>query len=281
MTAPVGELTLDGGAAQSDAAIRRKHPGLTSTRLRLMQIGVGVAVVALWQLAYSLRVGPPVLAVSPGEVLSFLVDGFYTGEIWNDLGATLAATVVAFVLASVIGVFIGLTLALLPTVERVLDPYLTALNSMPRIALGPLFLVYFGIGLESKVALAFSLVVFILMINTRSGVLSVDDELLRMTRVYGASRVQTFFKVLLPGSVPSIFAGLRLGLIYALLGVITMELIAAQTGLGARIVYYSAVFQIAPIVGILIILAIVASLLNLGMAFAEARLLRWRAPNTK
>lgn len=240
------------------------------------QIAVGAVLLGLWQLVTVAKLVRPVLASSPGDVWNFLVESVRTGELWTHLSATLSATLIAFVLASIVGVIIGVSLGVLPRVQRAIDPYLNAFNSMPRIALGPLFVLYFGFGTEAKVALAFSLVVFILIINARAGVLSVDPDLMRLGAALNASKLQLFSKILLPSSIPSIFAGLRLGLIYSLLGVVTAEIIAAQTGLGAQILYYSAIFNIEGIYAILIVLAIIASILNSLMGIAERRLLRWR-----
>lgn len=233
-------------------------------------------ILGLWQWVSVAKLIKPVLASSPAEVWDFLIEIGRSGELWVNLRATLEATVLAFVLGSVTGVVLGLSLAVMPRLERAIDPLLNALNGMPRIALGPLFVLYFGFGLAAKVALGFSLVVFILMVNARAGALSVDPDLIRLSRALNASRLQMFTKIMLPSSIPAIFAGLRLGIIYALLGVITAEIIASQTGMGARILYYSNVFQIKGVYGILIILAIVAAVLNTLMAWAERRLLRWR-----
>lgn len=241
-----------------------------------IQIAVGVVILAVWQLVTTTGLVRPVLASSPAEVWHFLVESVRAGELWTHLYATLSATLIAFVLASIVGIVIGVSLGMLPRVHRAIEPYLNALNSMPRIALGPLFVLYFGFGTEAKVALAFSLVVFILIINSRAGVLSVDPDLMRLAAALKATKLQLFTKILLPSSVPSIFAGLRLGLIYSLLGVITAEIIAAQTGLGARILYFSAVFDIEGIYAILLVLAVIAGVLNSIMGIVERRLLRWR-----
>lgn len=257
-------------------ARRGRWPWYRRRERLLSQLATGLLILGAWQLVATLGLVRPVLASSPGEVAAFLIAS--SGELWPDLVSTVTATLIAFVLASIVGVVVGIGLGLLPRLEAAVDPYLSALNSMPRIALGPLFVLYFGFGMTAKVALAFSIVVFILILNARAGVLSVDRELIRLSAAFNATKLQLFMKVLLPSSVPSIFAGLRLGLIYSLLGVVTSEIIASQTGLGSKIVYYSAVFQIEGIYAILIVLALIASLLNAVMATAERRLLRWQEP---
>jgi len=247
-------------------------------RLRALQVLVGVLLIGLWHLAMVSGVVRPSLVSTPMDVWVFLFQTSREGTLWINLWATLLATIIAFSIGSLTGIVLGMLLGVLPTIQAALDPYISALNAMPRIALGPLFLLYFGIGLAAKVALAVSIVIFILMLNTRAGIMSADPDHLRLASVMGMSRFQRFRMILLPVAVPSIFAGLRLGLVYSLLGVVTAELIASQHGLGALVVYYSAVFNITGIYAILIVLAVIAGLLNMVMVTGERVLLRWQPP---
>ncbi len=257
------------------AAPRRRKTG--SIGRLLSQVVTGLLILGLWQLVVSQHWIRPSLSASPLDVGRYLVQNlFVSGSLWPDVASTLLATIIAFVLGSVAGVLIGVILGLLPKLEAALDPYLNALNSMPRIALAPLFVLYFGFGTTSKVALAFSLVIFILIANARAGVVGVDRELLRLAAAHNATKVQTVMKILLPGSVPAIFAGLRVGLVYSLLGVVTSELIAAQKGLGVRVTYYAAAFNMTGIYGILILLALIGSILTGAMVIVERRLLWWQ-----
>jgi NitT/TauT family transport system permease protein len=121
--------------------------------------------------------------------------------------------------------------------------------------------------------------VFVVVSAAQAGVRSADPEILRMSAVFGITKPQMFYKVLLPVSVPAIFSGLRLGLVYALLGVIGSEIIASQEGLGQLISLYSGEFRMDAVYGILIVLAVLASILNMATAAAERWLLRWRAPD--
>ncbi|HKM74150.1 MAG TPA: ABC transporter permease subunit, partial [Stellaceae bacterium] len=129
----------------------------------------------------------------------------------------LGATLIAFVLSGIAGVLGGLLLVELPYLKRICDPYLTAFNSMPRIALGPIFILWFGIGVTSKVALAFSLGFFIVLTSTFAGIRNIDPTLLRLSRSLGCSGWQQFTKITLPWAIPGVFAGLKLALISDLL----------------------------------------------------------------
>jgi NitT/TauT family transport system permease protein len=186
---------------------------------------------------------------------------------------TLLATLVAFVLSGVFGVLAGLLLVELPGVKRMVDPFLTALNSMPRIALAPIFILWFGIELASKVALAFSLGFFIVLMSTFAGIRNVDPVLLRLSHSLGCSPWQQFTKITLPWAVPSVFAGLKLALIYSFLGVVTSEMLASKLGLGQLIMYYSGLLRMEAVLAMLLVMAVCAVALTMIADRIEAALL--------
>lgn len=258
---------------------KNKPPrSLTGWRLLAARFAVLIAWLVIWQVTVSSGRMPPVLNVSPADVATFIKTTLDNGELVTATIATMYATLIAFVLASFVGVVVGIGLGLMPRTERVLTPYLDALNAMPRIALAPVFIIAFGITTSAKVALAFTLVVFILMSNSRAGIRSADPDVLRLSTVLGASKLQMFFKVMLPVAVPSIFAGLRLGLIYALLGVTTAEIIGSKVGLGQLIMKYSGMYQLEGVFGILLVLAVLAAVINTLMAVLENWILRYQPP---
>lgn len=242
------------------------------------QVAVVVLLVLLWQLVSYLGIGSKALNRGPTEVWQAFLALNEKNVLLVNLWATMQAVIVALLLSIVVGVTIGLILALLPKLEEAVQPLLSGLNSMPRVALAPLFIIAFGFGIEAKVALAFSVVVFILILNARAGVKSADPDVMRMAEAMGVSKFHKFFKILLPVAVPSIFAGIRLGLVYALLGVVTSELISANDGLGQLIAARSAMFDMATVYAILIVLAVVAGLLNMITGWTERKLLHWQQP---
>lgn len=246
--------------------------------IRAAQLALVVVWLTLWDLTARYQWITPVLAKSPKQSWDYFVEAVENGELWSNAQATMTAVVIAWVLASAAGVVVGITLGLLPTLERILAPFLDAANAMPRIALAPFFIVAFGIGTEAKVALASTLVFFIVMSASGAGVRSADPEWLRLSAVLGAKKRHLFWKVMLPVATPAIIASLRLGLIYALLGVVGSELIAAENGLGQLIAQYSSLFRLEAVYAILILLALIAVVLNQLMAAAERRLLRWQPP---
>jgi NitT/TauT family transport system permease protein len=269
--------------ASSEAEVARARTGRSiADRLALFaqRLALGAALVGLWQLVVEAEIWDPTVTSNPSDVASYLWDAVGSSFLWDNLGATMRAVVLAFLLASSVGIIVGISLALLPKVERVVSPYLDALNAMPRIALAPVFVVGFGLTINAKIALAFSIVVFIVISASRAGVSSVDVDITRLSTVLGANRRQMFTKVLFPVAVPSIFGGLRLGLIYSLLGVVTSELIASRNGIGQLLQQYASLFEIDGVYGLLIVLAVVATALNALMGRLESYLLRWQAPPT-
>lgn len=273
---------MSGGHESSAVAVQPTRPrgGRWRHRLTVLawQLLLAGALLGLWQLAHHFRWARPLVVQSPARVWDAGFALQSEGLIWPALRSTLGACVIAMALATVVGVGFGLVLALLPRVEEVVNPFLTALNSAPRVAFAPVFIIIFGIGTSAKVALAFSVVVFVLILNARAGVHAADPDTVRLMKVLGATKRQIFTRLLLPVAVPSIFAGLRLGLIYSLLGVVTSEMIAARVGMGQLIARFSANFELNKVYALIFVLIVVATLLNAAMSLIERRLLWWRPP---
>ena len=244
----------------------------------LLQFGVLFAALALWQTAAMLGWGVKVVVQSPESVAKALVTLATGDQLWPNNWATLKATLVGLFVAVLLGTPIGLALGLMPMAQRVTAPFLSALNAMPRIALAPVFIVVFGITMVAKVALAVSLVMFIMILNAIAGVAAADPEAVRMMTAIGASRAQTLRMVVLPAALPSILTGVRLGLIYSLLGVIASELIASADGLGQIIARSAGVFDLATVYAVLLLLMVTAAIFNTASETLGRWLLRWQAP---
>jgi len=176
----------------------------------------------------------------------------------------------------VLGTLAGLILGLSRTLDDIVGPFMAPINSVPRIALAPLFIAWFGLTTQAKVVLGVSIVFFILAENGRSAVRSVDSDLMTMARVVGLRRASLLWKVVLPSAVPTMFASLRLTFTYSLLGVIASEMIAATEGLGQDIVLFSSSYQINTVFAILVELMVIAVVVNWVFAVVERRLLVWQ-----
>jgi NitT/TauT family transport system permease protein len=211
------------------------------------------------------------LVSTPLAVAKYLVQAV-PGELVMHTAATLGAMITAFALAAACGIGGGLLLVEVPYLRKLLDPFLTGFNSMPRIALAPIFILWFGIGSTSKIALAFSLGFFIVLNSTIAGVKNIDPMLMRLSRTLGCTPTERFVKITLPWALPTVFAGLKLTLIYSFLGVVTSEMIASKSGLGYLVMYYSGIFRIDAVLGILVMMAVLSVILTMVADVIEHKL---------
>ena len=253
---------------------RKARRRLTIFGYQLLVAGVAIAI---WQVCATYQLLDPTVISSPKAVFGYLFgDALVHDELWTNTYYTIIATLIAFFVGSVLGILVGLICVRLPLLEEIFDPFVTLMNSFPRIALAPLFVVWFGIGVTSKVVLAVSVIFFILMLTTIAGARSVDRNLLALCRSLGASPWKVFRSITIPTAAPSIFAGLKLGLIYSFLGVIVGEMIASEHGLGQEAMKYSNLFQMDRVLAVLFFLAVITTLLAAGMTIVERRVLRWQ-----
>lgn len=261
-------------ASETKTVVRAKR---TSPLIWPWQLLALLAFGLLWEFVARQSYIDPLFIGTPSKILTFFYQElFVTGALAGDMIWTLAGTGLAFVLGSLAGIATGLLFVSSPTTEKFCDPFFAALNALPRIALAPLFLLWFGLGIGSKVALGFSLTYFIVLSSTVAGARSVDRDFLILARTLGASPAKIFTRITLISAVPTLFSGLRLGLIYALLGVIAGEIISAQHGLGQQLSYLAGTFQIDGVFAVLLLLALLGSILTYGMSALETRLIRWR-----
>lgn len=248
-----------------------------SSHIQTIRLVCLVAVFALWEALTSSGVLDPALAGQPSKIARSLYTGLVTeGDFRSEAVWTLGSTLLAFVLGSVAAVLAGMLFVLFPLVEKVLDPILSALNAMPRIALAPMLIVWFGLGTGSKVAIGFSLTFFIVLQSTVAGGRSINADHLTLARTLGLSPVAQFWKITMPSAVPVMFAGLRLGLVAALLGVVGGEIIASERGLGQKVAYLAAAFDMHGVWAILLILAAIGVLMAWSLDKIEMKLLAWR-----
>lgn len=252
---------------------RSGRAGMIRMGWQLLLLG---AFLVAWQLLVDNHVLTELSVSKPTAIWDELVKLYRDGQIWGNVGTTLEETVVGYVAGAVVGVALGFGLAFTPRLLAVLNPFITVLNSLPRFALGPLFILWFGIGLMSKVALVFSLVVFIVFTNTAAGARSVDTDVVTVSRLLGASRWDIVRKVMLPSTFPWTVAGMRLSIAYAVAGAVVGEMFASQKGIGNWIVAGSGVFNTAEIFAGLIVIALIAAVIDLLGRMIERRVLRWR-----
>lgn len=270
--------TESAGQARPGSAPRPVPPGGYSVAtIWLLRLLLVVVVCAIWEAAVRLGYLDPFFFSSPGAILARTFTWIKDGTIFLDTAVTLFEAAVGFVLAAIVGIAAGIALARFPLLDEVLRPFVDVLNSIPRIALAPLFVLWFGLAIQAKVALVFSVAVFSFLINAYSGAKSVDPEFVRMARSLGATRRDVMRKIVLPSVVPWLLAGARLGVAYSLSAAVVGEIVSANQGLGFRIGFASGVLDTAGQFAALFILALVAWAANTAVERIERRLLRWKA----
>lgn len=240
---------------------------------------VAVAVVALlaWELASGWLVSDFWIS-SPSAVGSALLRFAENGQLLPAVQVTLLETALGFSVGAGAGILVGLIFGISPLVARILDPYFVALNSIPRVALIPLFILWFGIGLETKVLFAATLVFFPVFMNTFAGARDVDRDLIDVIRVMGASRLDAVRRVLVPSALVWVFAGLRMSVPFALIGAVIAEMFTSNEGLGYLISVTANQYDTAGSFASLLVTTALGLALTWGVSLLEQRTLRWR-PN--
>jgi NitT/TauT family transport system permease protein len=212
----------------------------------------------------------------PLQVVKVVIAWFTSGKIYPHLAITLWETVLAFAIGSIFGLVVGLWLALSPTASAIAEPYITALNAMPRVILAPIFAVWFGLGVLSKVALGVTLVFFIVFFNVYQGVKEVSPVVLANVRMLGASRRQLLRAIYLPSATSWVFSSLHTSVGMAFVGAVVGEYLGSAKGVGYLILQAEGVFDINTVIAGIVVLTVFALLLDFIVTKIEARLLVWR-----
>jgi len=233
------------------------------------------SLLALWQ-ALSGPALDPILVSSPAAVYQQIVGWIQDGSLWSNTSITLEETLLGLLFGAVAGILVGLLVGPLQTLGRILDPFILAVYSIPKVALAPLFIVWFGIGLEMKVILGAVTVFFLVFFNTVAGVRNVDPDLVDAVRLMGGRPAQIMMKVVLPSAMGWILTGLRIAIPYALIGAVIGELVASNVGLGYLIDESASVFNTAGVFAALLVLTIFATLLNMLVDLLDKRMSRWK-----
>jgi len=230
----------------------------------------------IWQLVAMARIVPALFLPGPVDTVNAFVSLVRGGSLWNDLWVSGQELVYGYGLAIIIGLPLGLLMGWYRRFAFAVDPYVNFFYSTPRVALLPLLIIWFGIGIASKIAVVFLGAFFPIVINTMTGVRNLDPSLLKAARSFGASDPQIFRTVVLPGSVPFILTGLRLGIGHALVGVVVGELVAAQAGIGLMMATAGSTFQTPKVFAGLVIVAAAGMLMTYALAIIERRFQGWR-----
>ena len=235
-----------------------------------------VVLIAVWQLASGSLLSPLVFS-SPLAVLHQLLQWIGDGTLWFHTAITLQETMLGLLFGTVAGITAGFLLGPQQVLSKILDPFIIALYSIPKVALAPLFIVWFGIGLQMKVIMAAVTVFFLVFFNTLAGVRNVDLDLVDAVYLMGGGRRDIMFKVIIPSATGWVLTGLRIAIPYALIGAIIAELVASNRGIGYLIDSSAAEFNTAGVFAALVVLTIIAAILNAIVNVIDRKTSRWKA----
>lgn len=269
-------------SASQDGPVAAPHRGRRQPGLSVLWPALGVLVFGLtWELVARLAVRSELLLASLSSTLVALWDLIRSGELTADFAVSAVEFVVGYGAAAVVGIVAGGAFAILPILGRMFAPIVQGAYSTPLVAVTPLLIMMFGLGLWSKIVIVFLLAVFPIMINTETALRSVDPDYIDTARAFRATRVQVLTYVILPASVVTIVAGLRLAVGRGIIGVVVGELFGATRGLGFLIVQYSNSFRTARTLAIVLLLAIVGIGANALLESLERYLSPWRREGSR
>lgn len=238
----------------------------------VLSIVIGLLI---WEMVSRFVVNNTLFLAAPSEVARALIQLTATGELGRHFAISATEFAVGYVVACLLGLLLGIAIATNDRTRQVLQPWISGLYATPVIALGPLFILWTGLGIGSKVLVVVSMVIFPVTINTETGLRMTSERLVEMLRSFGASRRQIFLKVSLPSALPFILAGLKLGIGRGLIGVVVAELFGARAGLGQLIGQSAETFNMPNLFAAVVVLAAAGIVLTAGFSSLERKLVPW------
>jgi NitT/TauT family transport system permease protein len=259
-------------AVEQRGSVRQAGGGRRFYYAGLLSVLGGLLV---WELVSRLIVANTLFLAAPTQIFAAIVALAKSGELWRHLGISAIEFALGYLIASILGVVIGFAMAESAVAKRALQPWISGLYATPTIALAPLFILWLGIGIWSKVLVVIFLVLFPVTINTEAGLRTTSERLVEMLRSFGATPRQIFLKVSLPSAVPFILAGLKLGIGRGLIGVVVAELFGSRAGLGRLISASADAFNMPELFAGVVVLATAGIVMTAGFTWLEARLVPW------
>lgn len=268
----------DGAAASAEVDWSPKRPKLM--RERAVSLAIFVGILALWWAVTASGMVAAYIVPPPQEVLTWLISGFSQplssqASFTYHTFITMQEAFYGFVIGSALGIVGGMALAHWPAAERIVYPYVVAFQALPKVAIAPLLVVWFGFGLEAKVLTVVIMTFFPLLVNSIAGYHAVEADRIDLARAANATQLQIFRLIILPSAAPFIFAGLHMAAVIALLAAIVAEFVGAQAGLGLLLLQYNNSMQMGGVFAILVILGVIGFVLNYLMQWLEAYFCFW------
>ncbi len=257
--------------AQFLQAMRRRQAAVIVAQLVLL-----AAFLALWQLAGTLRIIDPFITSQPSAILQKLAELADSGSLGYNLAVTVTETLAGFAIGTAAGIVIAALFWWWDFLSDVADPYVVVLNATPKMALGPVFIVWLGASLTAVIALGVSISLFVTILSVYSAFRQADPEKLLLVSSFGASKWQQFSKVVFPSAVPTIMATLKVNIGLSLIGAIVGEFLASNAGLGYLIIYGQNIFNMSLVMTSLVILTVIAGVMYYAISLLERYLVPWR-----
>lgn len=240
------------------------------------RFGIFVALFLLWEVAARLGWINAFIISQPSRAFAAMANLFNRGELWLHLGMTVGETAIGFTVGTLAGIVVAVMLWWSDTLSEILDPYIVVLNAIPKVALGPIFIVWMGTNVKAIIAMAIAVSVIVTIVMMYVGFREVDPDRVKLLRTFGATRWQILTKVVLPASVPVMVAALKVNVGLSMVGTIMGEFLVSRAGLGFLIVYGGQVFNMSLVMGSVILLSIVSVVLYYGVSALEKAVLRAR-----
>jgi NitT/TauT family transport system permease protein len=264
---------------------RRGSRRMSRAKLLALQVLVGIGMLVIWHVltVYPIIGAPKQVQFffsTPLDVIARVIKEFSGTDIWRHLGITLTETVLAFTTGAAGGILFGFVFARRELLAAVFDPYIKAANALPRVVLAPIFALWFGLGIWSKVALGFTLVFFIVFFNVYQGVREVSPTVLANARMLGMNERQLLRHVYWPAALTWVFSSLHTSVGFALVGAVVGEYLGSSAGLGYKIQEAESVFDVTGVFAGMVILAVFVIIIDTVVTMIENRLLVWRPPTS-
>ncbi|HBW34342.1 ABC transporter permease [Desulfosporosinus sp. BICA1-9] len=240
------------------------------------RILITTVLLSIWELGVRYKAFDAFYISQPSEIFNDLITLFATGEVFPHIAITMEEALLGLVIGTIAGVTVGFVLGKFEPVAKVLDPIIMALYGIPKLTLGPLFILWFGMGIKSKVFIALISVFFLTFFSAYSGFKNVSPNLINTVKLMGATQGQILRKIIIPSCVPWLLNGLRTSLGAALLGAIVGEYIAANSGLGWMVSNASGMYNTTRVLSTIVILSALMAILNYCVTLLDNRLLKWR-----
>lgn len=251
-----------------------------STRV-LEALSYFVGLIALWEAIIRIFAVPSYLFPAPSEVFVALWHGIASGVYLTNLAITMTEILAGFALGALAGLLLGIGIVTIPVLERILYPYVVALQTVPKVAIAPLMIVWFGFGLQSKIFIVAMSCMFPVLINTIAGMCATDSDRISLVRAMCGSELQVLRYIRLPSALPYIFAGLNTAIVLAVISAIVGEFVGARAGIGVLILQANFALDLASVFALLVLLSSTGVVLNLAFRYLERNVCFWSGKSTK